>query len=295
MTSRTPSIAGLVLLLAACRTDLDPSGRSGGVDDDDGAPARDGSGGFDESAYEKRGYIDVYVGSYEEEDGTLHTISAVHAFYQVGPRTPELASCVTEELSFCTMVTCSPGDVTAAPRSYFRAGTMRVTGNSEEVTLKPDPDDYGDTYPDRVLFTEGDEVSAKVSGSAEVPAHDIAVVAPFAPIIPDPTEVPSVDRSEPFTQTWMGGTGEVLLTLRGSALDGVRPVTITCGFNAEDGSGTIPPEVLGRLYPSFGTRLTATVETKSSIAIADYLVTMRAWTPVRTPTKAVFDVPIFLE
>ncbi len=295
MTSRTPSFAGLVLLLAACRTDLDPSGRSGGVDDDDGAPARDGSGGFDESAYEKRGYIDVYVGSYEEEDGTLHTISAVEAFYQIGPRRHELASCVTEELAFCTMVTCAPGSPEAAPHSYVAAGAIRVTGDSEEVTLTADPDSYKETYSDLVLFTDGDEVTALVSGSSEVPAHDIGVVAPFTPIVPDPTEPPSVDRSEPFTVTWTGGSGEVLLTLRGSALDGVSGATITCGFNAEDGSGTIPPEVLGRLYPSFGTRLTATVETKSSIAIADYLVTMRAWTPVRTPTKAVFDVPIFLE
>ena len=178
--------------------------------------------------------------------------------------------CATATVGACEIATC-----TNLAGTQAEAGTVAITGGTQNVALTPETDKtYTTLTTTTALFTGGETLKATALGG-DVPAFTATVTAPTLAKITSPAKPASfmlaVDRAHDLAVTWTGGGGGKLQVF---VSGGNKQVT--CRFDASAGAGTVPAAVLGMLPTGSGSFAMASIAS-AEVAAGDYAVTFLAY------------------
>ena len=112
------------------------------------------------------------------------------------------------------------------------------------LTLGADGTYVGDHDPATLLFAGGDSITFSVQGDV-VPAFGTTLVAPETAVLIEPTgDAMVVDPSASLTVVWSGGMGNLLVSLRAPDGEAGYTETLSCTYDANVKSATIPAALL---------------------------------------------------
>jgi hypothetical protein len=259
----------------ACGSDVRQVG-SGGSD-----AGRGGEAGAFGDEYAASASIRVYSYDFELEGGFHETHSQAGATYWgAGTDSDE---CHRSEHGTCTILDCSYASAGLKP-VLLDAGTVTITGGTSPISLTSDAKGaYSEYEADTRLFTGGELLVADVGGKGSIPGHKLSLTAPSQVTVPEPPlEGYLVDRSAPFTQTWVGGgAGRAVVRVVSYEIDAdgesKGEVHVACSFEASAGTGTIAPEMLA-LLPAGGGFINVEVVAEDTVAAGNHTVTFSAHT-----------------
>ena len=161
-------------------------------------------------------------------------------------------TCTEQEFGECTAFTCP---TTTPTPIYASGGTVSVTGLSQAITLTPKADNTYEPFSQmQPLFTGGEMITVSGTG-AVAPAFSISVTAPSRAAITSPAKPPMntslmISRAQDFSVTWTGGgAGKLYVYFAGPSASGT---SLSCGYEADAGSATVPAAALAALPPGMG-------------------------------------------
>ena len=152
--------------------------------------------------------------------------------------------CAETAVNGCTFTSCGIDSLASA----FDAGTITVAGTSvralapirtstSQITYR-----YGSNVHD---FVDGEPLTISTTG-ATVPKFSATLSMPTRASVARPSSL-VIDRSQPFTFTWTGGDGDVVIYW---SFWGTQ--SINCHFPASAGSATVPADVMAMLVADKG-------------------------------------------
>jgi hypothetical protein len=260
-----------LLVLGACGDDA--------MDNDAGAPrdaartdagsTRD-SGSFDADGLVPLGVLRTsYVDADSYDDGFAQTSSFGAGFYdqEVSPLPfsyETIGPCIVRSTMFLDVTFLRNAD----------AGTIRMTGGAEEVTLAFGAGGYAIEVVDGALWTGGETLRFSSTG-ADVAAFDVEVTAPrhvtmTAPALPLGADF-VLDRGRDLPVMWTGGAeGELEVQIDGPQELPMPQVDLRCRFPASAGAGTIPTAALQRIVPVGRGIIGANVVSRGTAIVPDW-------------------------
>jgi hypothetical protein len=169
----------------------------------------------------------------------------------------EAADCTRQEYGDCAVTTCSPSSEPTPPEppssTRLHAGTIQIVPDRDDFTGTGTPDGENNEYTFATTGTLlGQEIMTLTATGGMISAFQATIQVPLAPLLTSPvvtgdTGVPYeilVPRDADFTFSWDArGTGEILSTLVSDA----GSSSISCGWDASDGTATIPAPALQQL------------------------------------------------
>jgi len=180
------------------------------------------------------------------------------------------SSCAHTLVDPCDVYICSA----PATPMYASAGTVTIQGLVQPVMLTPMTDKTYTVYSaQQALYAGGETITISAPG-ADAPAFSLSYTAPSRMSITSPAKPASgakltVNRSQGFTASWTGGgAGEVFLYISGPSASNT---TISCGFPASSGTGTIPAAALAMVSAGTGSFSVSSLSRKS-IDIGDWRI-----------------------
>lgn len=194
-----------------------------------------------------------------QSDTTAEAARAASAFFYRYDSAQDQGDCdVVAWTTQCNIWQCTEALYTN-PGSYpgLSAGDVTVTGTAETLTFtEGDAGSYDAETPfEGPLWAEGDVLIAHASGSEDFPKIDVAVNAPRPVTVTAPEPVDgmlTIDRTKPLSVTWSAPTQGGLYAAISTRSKTVDDKTVTlpgidCLFDAAQGAGSIPAEVLQTL------------------------------------------------
>ncbi|HTL35583.1 MAG TPA: hypothetical protein VL326_20785 [Kofleriaceae bacterium] len=227
-----------LLALAACAGDDDSGGGNG--------PPPPNTGFVAISSYRATQSSTPIVGGGASASFTMNT---------------NVNACTDTMVAGCDVYVCqAPG-----PTTYVSGGTVTITGLTQAVTMMPASDKmYAPVSSQQALYTGGETITVNATG-ADAPAFTLSLTAPARASITAPAKPSSggltIDRAHDFAVSWTGGGGKVYLYISGPS--GTNS-TISCGFDASAGTGTIPAAALMMVPAGTGSFNTSSLSVKST-------------------------------
>jgi hypothetical protein len=208
---------------------------------DGGAPGQVGIGVIDLSSWD-------YVLAGTPQAG----MSASATFLSFAANSSGGAGCPTTTDGPCAIDDCPifAADAGVIPPKNASAGTVHVAGGSVPLQLVPSGSTYAPAQGPARLWNGGEQLDVMADG-ADVPSFDLKVTAPSyvtvtAPAWPAVGAKIAIDRTQSLPIAWSGGSdGTVQVGIY--ALTSTRSTSVTCGFPASSGSGSVPPSVLAKI------------------------------------------------
>jgi hypothetical protein len=138
------------------------------------------------------------------------------------------------------------------------------------------------------MWTESEDVTLTVEGSADVPAFSMPLTLPSPITLTSPVagDVLSISKAAGFTATWTGGAeGTVQVSLSSSSTD--ASYSVSCGVDASTGELEIEPDLLADL----GAEASVTVGlfTAEIESVEDWTMVFEALDTRYTQTATVTD------
>jgi hypothetical protein len=208
--------------------------------------------------------------------GTIVASGAVAQFgFHAGSDT-----CTSTTVGDCQRFNCSSG--TSTPQSLVQAGNVTITGLAHDVSLTfmPAQSGYMSSAYGSALWTSSTPATVVVTGSADVPAFSMSIVAPNPIVVTTPLvgagSTYSLSRAGDLAVKWTGGVeGSVTVSLTSSNAPG-GSVTISCAVDAAKGQITVPATFMSGLGTSGS--FSAGVTTAATKTVNDWLMEFQAST-----------------
>ncbi len=182
------------------------------------------------------------------------TIVAAGAVAQFGFRTGS-SSCTSVTSGDCQLFTCTPGSSTPGT-DLVQAGSITVTGLATSVSLSymAAQSGYMSSAYGSYLWTASTPATVVVTGSVDVPAFTMSVVAPNPIVVTSPLaqggSTYAISRATPLAVTWTGGVeGSVTVSLASNTGPNGQ-VSISCSVDAGMGKVTVPESFMAELGTS---------------------------------------------
>ncbi len=157
------------------------------------------------------------------------------------------SACASRAVGACSVFRCAPAAGGGQVLSNLNAGTITVTGGSQQAVLVPASDNTY-SYSGLVSFSTGATVGFAATG-ADVAAWNANVTFPSPITVTNPSgNRLVVDHTTDLAMAWTGGSSKVLVTVQEGVPD--RLVEVTCLFDGASGTATIPAAALSDLEPS---------------------------------------------
>lgn len=225
------------------------------------------------------GWIVVSSHDYAVGEEDVSGYSVVVTFEETEEVGEDQDTCTEREEGACRVTVChdGSGDSDPPPDSRPHAGTVSVNGGSELLTLVPNETGI---YPimtnsEAPLFTGGESLTIAAAG-ALAPAFSVDLTAPHAieltaPELPDAPSPWGVDRTSNIELAWEGGQGRV------EAVFFSASGHVSCVYDADDGSATIPAAAIGTLEGS-GTFSVSVID-RETLELGGWQLTITATSP----------------
>ncbi len=251
--------APLVFVIAAC----------GGGDD---APTNPGDGGTNDASPDAPPDARVPITSHR---GLVQAVTIANSnnvaagFYE----TPtSAAGCTWTYSGACSLATCVGSGIVAAD-----AGVITATIGTSMVTLTPTNAQYNQTA---APLTPGATIQVSAAG-ATVPAFTAGpVTMPSTVAVSAPTTGSMMSKASPLTVTWTAGTGNVYVNLSQTTNGGPYPAsharTIRCTFPSQDGTATVPADIVGGLEAGMAVQLVVAGLDVMTVISGAYEIELRA-------------------
>ncbi|HEX7667103.1 MAG TPA: hypothetical protein VF407_21380 [Polyangiaceae bacterium] len=245
-SNRTIALAAILATFASaygCSSSSSSDGASpDGAQDGDAGTTGDDGGSGSEPAKEYTGEIEILP-------------TGVSAYFI---KTPPDGSCVTRSGN-CTLTHCANDPDAGLPR-YLAGGDITLKGGTTKSPIvlhyEPDGGAYRSSTFATPIFEGGDTFEVSGAGSDSIASFSgSSGIAPGAVHVTAPTGtgattslVYAFDTTEDLDVTWTGGvSGSKVQTFMTSAADPDHPIYLSCVFDAESGTGTIPASLLAEL------------------------------------------------
>jgi len=183
------------------------------------------------------------------------------------------AGCTWTYSGPCSLTTCVGAGITAAD-----AGVITGMIGTNAVTLTPANATYNQTSAG--ALTPGTAIQVSAAGNT-VPAFTAGpVTMPTAVAVTAPTTGSMLSKASALTTTWTAGTGDVYVNLSQMTNGGPYPAsharTIRCTFPSQDGTATVPADMIGGLESGMSVQLVVGGVDLTTVVSGAYEIELRA-------------------